>query len=240
RIFDEAGVTPKGKTTRNKVLKEVGKVVKPRPRPSLTQKHKKDRLDWARANLKRDFSTVIWTDEARATLDGPDNWATGWILNGSTTPVRVRRQQGGGGVMIWAAIVGDQLVGPTRVPNGVKLNSQEYTKLLTSSFLPWYRSRSASVKRKLIWMHDNAPAHNSHHTRDFLAKKGFKDQKLMTWPACSPDLNPIEHLWSIIKRRVYADGRQYGTAEELWKAIEEVSKNISREEVQKLTQSVDS
>ncbi|KAF4687115.1 hypothetical protein FOZ60_004264 [Perkinsus olseni] len=90
RIFDEAGVTPKGKTTRNKVLEEIGKVVKPRPRPSLTQKHKKDRLDWARANLKRDFSTVIWTDEARATLDGPDNWATGWILNGSTTPVRVR------------------------------------------------------------------------------------------------------------------------------------------------------
>ena len=46
------------------------------------------------------------------TLDGPDGWSKGWVYNSDCCPTRMRRQQGGGGVMIWGGIIGDELVGP--------------------------------------------------------------------------------------------------------------------------------
>ena len=32
---------------------------------------------------------------------------------------------------------------------------------------------------------------------------------LMWWPAQSPDLNPVENLWSIIVRQVYVNNKKY-------------------------------
>ena len=61
----------------------------------------------------------------------------------------------------------------------------------------------------------------------------------MDWPPQSPDLNSIENLWSIIKRKVYEKGRQFGNKKELWERILEVSSQISPEVVKKLTSSVD-
>ena len=55
---------------------------------------------------------VLFTDDTRATLDVPDGWGKGWVGNN----IRFRRQQGEGGFMIWAGIIGDELVGPVRVP----------------------------------------------------------------------------------------------------------------------------
>jgi hypothetical protein len=68
--------------------------------------------------MKTDFSLLVFTDECRATLDGPDDWARGWIASGQTVPSQYKRQQGGGGVMFWAAIVRNGIVGPFRVPDG--------------------------------------------------------------------------------------------------------------------------
>ena len=70
-------------------------------------------------------------------------------------------------------------------------------------------------------------------------KEQHHNQKLMKWPSLSPDLNPIEHYWSILKRKIYTSGRQYGTSDELWEAIESASKTISSEEIKKLTGSMD-
>ncbi|KAG3095181.1 hypothetical protein PI125_g16317 [Phytophthora idaei] len=33
----------------------------------------------------------------------------------------------------------------------------------------------------------------------------------MEWPAKSPDLNPIENMWGVLARAVYANGRQFET-----------------------------
>ena len=71
--------------------------------------------------MKIDFETVLFTDECRATLDGPDGWCRGWLVNGTDKPSRARRQQGGGGVMFWAALIGNEVVGPFRVPDGLKM-----------------------------------------------------------------------------------------------------------------------
>ena len=44
--------------------------------------------------MKTNFEKVLFTDESRATLDGPDSWMSGWLLNGTTPQSEVKRQQG--------------------------------------------------------------------------------------------------------------------------------------------------
>ena len=109
----------------------------------------------------------------------PDGCSRGWIIEGESIPVRFRSQQGGGVVMFWAGIVGDNLIGPFRVPEGVKLDSQSYVKFLSDNFFAWYKSQSRSFKMKCIFMHDNAPARASRLTTEFFASKNFKEDRLM-------------------------------------------------------------
>ncbi len=121
KIFEDAGVPDIPKTTRCKILNEIGKVKKPSITCPLNQRHKVKRLEWVTKNLKTDFSKVLFTDECRANLDGPDSWASGWVLNKQSVGTRMRRQQGGGGVMFWAGIIGDKVIGPYKVEQGVYL-----------------------------------------------------------------------------------------------------------------------
>ena len=72
-------------------------------------------MKWAIEYTKIDFSTVMLSDECRATLDGPGSWSKGWVSISGNRPYRLRRQQGGRGVMFWAGIVGVIMVGPWKV-----------------------------------------------------------------------------------------------------------------------------
>ena len=63
---------------------------------------------------------------------------------------------------------------------------------------------------------DNASIHVSKFTKQWFSEKEID---LLEWPSISPDINPIENLWGILVRRVYAHGRQFVNFNDLKNAI---------------------
>ena len=60
----------------------------------------------------------------------------------------------------------------------------------------------------------------------------------LPWPAKSPDLNPIEHIWELLDRRVMARAIPPRNARELAGALVEECGNISQQELENLVQSM--
>ena len=48
-------------------------------------------------------------------------------------------------------------------------------------------------------MYDNAPIHTARIIENWLLEQGIE---IMDWPPYSPDLNPIENLWKLLKDQI--------------------------------------
>ena len=72
-----------------------------------------------------------------------------------------------------------------------------------------------------MFQQDNAPAHRAWLTQLLLESLAVP---ILPWPACSADLNPIEHVWDILGRKVQQRGCQslnqlFTVLKEEWEAI---------------------
>lgn len=190
--------------------------------PPLNEQHKQYRLRFAEEHIgwKHEWSTVsgpsmfklrlsikiIWSDEKRFNLDGPDGFSGYWRDLRSDPRILSKRSFGGGGCMVWS---GFSSIGklPVVFIRG-NMNSEGYQEVLANFLLP-YLEQWAHLE--FTYMQDNAPAHASRSTRDWLQAHQVP---LMEWPPRSPDLNPIENAWGQLARKVYENGRQF----ECWAA----------------------
>ena len=60
----------------------------------------------------------------------------------------------------------------------------------------------------------------------------------MKWPAQSPDLNPIENLWAILKRRLNQYEQPPRGMVELWERVQAKWDEIDKEMCMKLIESM--
>jgi len=223
-------------TTIRSFLRNSGyKMVKLIKKPMLSEINKNKRINFAKKYLENPpefWNRVIWSDETTV-RSNPNSKEIFFKVHHSVKrknlPFNMKSQSQGISVMFWGCF-SQQGLSKLVVVDGA-LRADNYKKLLEDHLLP----ELTKINCQMVFMQDNAPCHKARTVLQFFADH---DITIMDWPAQSPDLNPIENLWSIIKQRRAKKFGMPTTKNELIEQIFEIWDNIDAELKNKLAESV--
>ncbi len=203
-------------------------------KPLLNQRQRQKRLTWAVEKKNwtvAQWSKVLFSDESKFCISfgnqGPRVWRkSGETQNPCCLKSSVKFPQS---VMIWAAM-SSAGVGPLCFLKST-VNTAIYQEILEHFMLP--SADKLYGDADFIFQQDLAPAHTAKGTKSWFNDHGVT---VLDWPANSPDLNPIENLWGIVKRKM-RDTRP-NNADELKATVKETWASIPPQQCHKLITSM--
>ena len=100
---------------------------------------------------------------------------------------------GRGSVMIWGDLSLKTKTQWVQIRGNINA-ARHQDEILNPVYIPHLR-----YNRSMTLMHDGGPANTTRATRALLQASRIN---ILPWPSCSPDLNPIEHIWDVIGSKV--------------------------------------
>jgi hypothetical protein len=188
---------------------------------TAAQEHQRVQFAMDIAEMRIDPAAIIFSDEPRFVLGDDNSW--GHLRKGEWNETAfVTKTKFPISVMIWGAIGVGYKSGCIFCSNGVDSGEYQAIVLKESDLVTEMDGRVG--KYRWYFMQDGASAHTSRSTAE-----AFREACLILpgWPPNSPDLNPIEMVWAIMKRRVRKEKPQ--TKEELQKVITDVWNELDQD-----------
>lgn len=186
------------------------------PKKTLDLKpcHIEARLKWAKVYMKHNWNVTVFSDESSFQLN--PNCRRVWTTDPKNETIKTSQYHKK--LMVWGGIF---LGGRTKLEfiQG-KVNAEYYERILERQLLP---IANMFKGQKWFFQQDNAAVHTAKSVKNFMASKKLN---VIQWPSKSPDLNPIENVWAIMKRRVAEKEPQ--NISELEMAISEIWENLEQ------------
>ncbi len=210
------------------------KLYRSKKKPYLNMIQKRRRFLWAKAHLKwtvAKWKTVLWSDESKfEVLFGKLGRHVIRTKEDKDNPSCYQRSvQKPASLMVWGCMSACGM-GSLHIWKGT-INAERYIQVLEQHMLP--SRRRLFQGRPCIFQHDNARPHTASITTSWLRRRRIQ---VLKWPACSPDLSPIENIWRIIKRKMRQ--RRPKTVEHLEACIRQEWDNIPIPKLEQLVSSV--
>ena len=146
------------------------------------------------------WAKVLFSDESRFNLTHHDDRIRSFRRRGERIADNClieRDRFGGGSVMVWGGIMGRRKTNLIVVQGN--LNAQGFiNQILQPEPVPFLQRHGPA-----ILMHDNARLHVARICRQLLNRNNVN---VLPWSAVSPDMNPVEHIWDYLGRKVRARG----------------------------------
>lgn len=221
------------------VAKQYGtkvRALRGKPRKMLNQQTKEKRQKFCKANLKRSWKYVMFTDRKRFFFSYPGAKVprVTWVESGEERSVLMASHP-----LCVNVYAGLTYFGPTKLHcvsgtskkkssyinkkggSARNITQNEYIDVLENTLLP-EGDRLFKVHNRAEWVlqQDNDPTHviASAVIKDYNNIEGSAISLLNNWPPSSPDLSPIENLWGIVQAKLDAKGCK--TFDEFKKALE--------------------
>ena len=197
-----------------------------KPVKQLSEQNKQNRLSFCITNRGRFWGNVMFTDRKKFLFKHPGTRVSQvrWVVKGTkpqaTTVNKPLAVNLYGGITKFGVTKAHLVAGTSKMATEFKnkkgqgaknITAAEYKQVVAETLLPeGKRIFSAAGMSSFILMQDNDPCHlkAAQEAIDEWNERnsGFRVTLLPHWPANSPDLNPIENVWSWISRKANKKG----------------------------------
>ena len=235
--------------TVSRILVESGyRSLRSKKKPLLTRTHRLKRMDFAKKFANYPWKGVIFSDEKIFRVR-PGARVRCWVAPNDSRflpKYLTSSVQKPEGVMVWAAMKSSGAICLRRCPP--KMNAAAYQGILASakSFIkPRFVSSNILAVFNLFPLHrgggwkfqqDGASPHRALTTQAWLRRNKIPLLNRGFWPPMSPDMNPIEHLWPMVLKKL--NGGIFSGREQLWASLLEAFAAISPDQVDRLYHSM--